>query len=116
MNVPEWWLITSGVFFGLFIILLVAILWLVVLLIGTLKETTIQIRRLADRAEAIGERVEALAQNVQKTSQTLNSRASLVGTSLEKVAGKITEKADVLAVVMLGFRAYQWFKNRKPDA
>ncbi|MBL7962156.1 hypothetical protein JNL27_18160, partial [bacterium] len=111
-NVPQWWLVLSGVFFGAFILLLVALVVMCVMLMTTLRETTQQVRRLADRADEIGQRVESLASGVQTTQRALSGHAQNVAGSVEAIARGIAQKADIIATGFMIFQTIQRLRKR----
>lgn len=97
MNVPQWWLVLSGVFFGMFILLTLGLVWLVFILVATLRETTAAVKRLADRTDQIGQRIEGLVQRVDGLTSKVGSHADDVGGSISAVAQGLAHRADLVA-------------------
>lgn len=101
MNVPTWWLVLSGVFFAAFIVVSVASVWLVLILIQTLKDLSVQVKALAEKTEQIADRVNGLVQNVHNTASIVGANAGGISRSIATVAGGLAGRVDTLATVFL---------------
>lgn len=105
MMVPEWWLVLSGVFFGMFIILTLALVWLIVVIALQMREVGAQVRRLADRTEQISFRVEELIETVNKVSERIGEQAHGVASSANIVSKGLAQRTDVIATAFMAFNA-----------
>lgn len=101
MNVPQWWLVLSGVFFALFILLIVAALVLTMVLIALLRELAASVKALGEKADLIGTRVEKLVVQVQSLSGTFGRRANSIAENVDVVTSGIARKVDLVATAFL---------------
>lgn len=93
---PTWWINLSGVFFGVSILLLVALLVVAVYLIATLKQVSRKIELLSVKADEIGGRVSELVGTVNHSSKAIGTTAHGVVDNLSIVTKAIAGKAEII--------------------
>lgn len=101
-SLPEWWLNLSGVFFGLSILLLIALLVAVFYMIAALKQLSQRIQLLATRVEEISTKVHELVENVTVTSSAVGGHAQNIAGSLEVFSQALAARAQTISIVFTG--------------
>ncbi|MBL8047762.1 MAG: hypothetical protein JNJ45_03675 [Chthonomonas sp.] len=113
-QIPEWWLNLSGAFFGLSILLLIALLVVAIYLIGAIKQITKKIELLAVKVDEIGGRVSSLVGNVSESSKAIGSTAHGVMDNISIVTRAIAGKAEIIgSAITVALVARQFLRARR---
>lgn len=117
MQIPEWWLVLSGLFFAFALLAAVFCLVLVVVLIGTIKRLSAQVSELADRVRGVGQRVEELvviskgiAQRVGRNAGDASENINVITRSL---AGRQQQLSTAGVLISLFMQGLRWWRARR---
>jgi uncharacterized protein YoxC len=117
MNMPDWWIVSSGIFFIFGVLVLLGLLVAVVLAIKALKSVQEKVEKTIERAEAIVERLEGVSKTAQDTVDSIGGKARGIAGKFENLATKVFDKAEpVLGIAMLamtGMKLYQQFAHMR---
>lgn len=113
-QLPVWWINLSGAFFGISILLLIALLIATIFLIGTIRQVTKNIELLAIKVDEIGNKVSTLVTQVNTTSSSIGSKANNIVGSMELVTRALAGKAEMIGSALTVFMlARNFLANRK---
>ncbi len=101
MNIPQWWLVLSGVFFALSILLVFGLLIALFFLIGAIKEIGQKVSALTSRVESMTAQVEELVETVQVTTRGVGQRAVSISDSAALISRGLAQKTDIIATGFL---------------
>jgi|GEM_PF-2735625 len=94
MSIPNWWLVLTGVFFGLAILLTCLMAFLIVNLIGMLRKLQDQVAVLTARADEIGVEVKSIAQQVNLLTRNTAARAERLGGTMDLVSTQLRARSQ----------------------
>lgn len=117
MNMPEWWIGVSGVFFILGILLFLVLIVAIFVLIGMVKSLQSKLDTTIKKVEDIATRVDGLTKTAQTTVDRLGGSARNVASNVESVvvssARKIESLSGIFLMAMTGIKLYQAMKGAK---
>ena len=102
MMVPTWWLVLSGLFFFMNIVLFAALAYAAVKLIGILKDLTPRVVAIEKQVQDLIKKVQDLAANLQQTVGELSGRAKGVVGSAEGVAQSASRQFERYSPFVIG--------------
>lgn len=119
MEMPPWWIVVSGIFFILAIVVCVGLLFAVLKAITALKQIQTSVNKTIDRAEAVVERLENVAKSAQGTVESIGGRAKNAASSIEHVvsagAKKMETVAPIFVMALAGLKLYQQFAEMRSE-
>lgn len=100
MEVPTWWVVSSGVFFVLGSIFLLALIVAVIFMIRTLQTVQAKVNMLSQRVETVSHRVEELVTSAKEVT----GQAKGITSTLGGIASSSAHKIELLttAIFVLG--------------
>ncbi|MBS1705575.1 MAG: hypothetical protein JST40_06850 [Armatimonadetes bacterium] len=105
MNIPQWWLVVSGVFFVMSIVLLLALIIAVIYLIYTVKDVGTKVGALGDRADQIMEKV-------QGTTHVLTHNAESIGSHANQIVKSVAGRVDTVALLFIIFNVIKKLRGK----
>lgn len=101
-DMPQWWIYVSGAFFLVNLLLFATLIYLVLFLIGWMKEMKPKIDALSKRVDAIGQNVEEISVHVKATAETVGGRAKSVATSVDSIAHMASTTFEKFSPLVVG--------------
>lgn len=118
-ELPIWWIVVSGIFFGLAILVLIGLLFAVLKAMQALKSVQASVEKTIDRAEKVVDRLEAVAKSAQGTVESIGGRAKSAASSIESVvsagAKKMETVAPIFVMALAGLKLYQHFAEMRAE-
>lgn len=102
MMVPTWWLVLSGLFFFMNIVLFAALAYAAIKLVGILKDLTPRVVAIEKQIQDLIKKVQDLTANVQQTVSELSGRAKGVVGSAEGVAQSASRQFERYSPFVIG--------------
>ncbi len=114
MEVPQWWLIVSGVFFAFGILSFIALVVLILRLLQAVNELQPRVERISERVEAVSVKVDSLASTVKDSVETVGGGAKSITRKVQGLVagteGKMQQITSILGIVMTGYQLFQQFQ------
>lgn len=101
MELPNWWIWASGIFFVLGSLLLIALIALVFFLIATVRSLSQRVTALTQRVETVSHKVEELVESAKEVT----GKAKGVATTLSDVAAHSAQKIEIITTVLFALGA-----------
>ncbi len=98
-EIPMWWLVISGIYFFLSILVLLALVIALFYVIGVLKD-------VQAKTGVLTSRVDEILVQVRDTTRSLGSRATGVAERVESASGRIGPLFEKVAVGVLALAAF----------
>lgn len=118
-ELPMWWVVVSGIFFGLGILVCVGLLIAVMKAMVALKAVQASVEKTIDRAEKVVDRLEGVAKSAQGTVESIGGRAKSAASSIESVvsagAKKMETIAPIFVMALAGLKLYQQFAEMRTE-
>lgn len=102
MMVPTWWLVLSGLFFLMNIVLFSALAFAAIKLVGILKDLTPRIVGIEKQVQDLIKKVQDLTANVQETVRSIGGKASATVGSVEGVAQSASRQFERYSPFVIG--------------
>lgn len=102
MEVPTWWLVLSGIFFVMNIVLFGALAFAAIKLVGILKDLTPRIVAIEGQVQDLIKKVQDLTHNLQETVSSIGGRAKGVVGSAEGVAQSASRQFERFSPFVIG--------------
>lgn len=102
MMVPTWWLVLSGLFFFMNIVLFAALAFAAVKLVGILKELTPKIVAIEKQVQDLVKKVQDLTASLQQTVSELGGKAKGVAGSAEGIVQSASRQFERYSPFVIG--------------
>lgn len=101
-TIPTWWLVLSGIFFFMNIVLFAALAFAAVKLVGILKDLTPKIVAIEGQVQDLVKKVQALTASVQETVSNVGGKTKAVVGSAEGVVQSASRQFERYSPFVIG--------------
>ena len=112
-EIPMWWLVVSGIFFVLAIVLTAALAIAVFKMMSTVKTLQEKLEQTIKKGEAVVDRLEGVAKTAQNTVDSIGGSARNVVSRVEGAVSSTAERVEpvmaFLAIASAGMQLYHQF-------
>lgn len=117
MNLPEWWIGASGVFFIVGTLAVFALIVLAIVLIQLALELRAQIKTLTSKVEILTDKTTIIAEQIKDVTQDVSMRTKgivkVVDDNASTAFGIIEKIAPAMVVAGLGFRLFRMLGSKR---
>jgi predicted PurR-regulated permease PerM len=99
MNMPNWWLGLSGVFFALAIVASLALIAVMLHAVKLLRDMQPRIQQLSDRMDDISKKLDSAVSSAKSTVETVGASARNVAGSVEGLVVHSSQRVEKLASI-----------------
>lgn len=96
--IPSWWLVLSGIYFGLLILVLLGLVAVVLVLLQ-------RVREISGSIKSVSRKVEDVLDQAKGTAHEVGGRAASIAASVEGVTKRMAPKIEIFATFTLGLMA-----------
>ncbi len=112
-TIPDWWLTLSGVFFALFILLLIGLIVAAFYLIAAIKDVSTKIHGLTQRADEIGKNVQELISEVKSTTGRVGGQTSNLLSTVNAISGRVAQKVEWVSLGLMALSFVRGLRRRR---
>ncbi len=112
MQLPEWWIVVSGIFFLFGLVTFVVVAATAWQAMKMLRELQPKVERLSERVESIGLKIESMASTAKGTVDTVGSGTQSMVRAVEGIVSGTGKKLESIApVLMVAFAAVRLYRE-----
>jgi hypothetical protein len=99
---PEWWVVISGVFFALNIVLFLVLIFAAIKIVGVIQGLQPKVNELTAKVSGIADKVDQLTEQTKTTVNEVGGRAKNVATSVESIAHTASVQFEKFSPLLIG--------------